>query len=125
MLNLAADLADEVVVEVLVRRLVVGPIAAEVGPPDEPFLDENVEGAVDRRGVDPWDLSPYAIRDELGAQMLVGIGRENVPDRRTLACQASAALAQGRRRRRLVPVVVSMRLVARHTWIMTAAWKPN
>src|SRR2546423_10730602 len=47
----AAPLADEVVVPMLVRRLVERAPGAEVGPADEPLLDEQLQRPVARLGI--------------------------------------------------------------------------
>ena len=68
-LHLAAVLADEVVmVAVALPRLVVGRAGAEVDPPHEPALGEQVEHAVDARDSDLPSLSAQGVEDLLRAE---------------------------------------------------------
>ena len=52
MADLAAPLADHVVVLVVAHGLVVGAVAAEVGPEQETVVDEDLERPVDGGRVD-------------------------------------------------------------------------
>jgi hypothetical protein len=82
-------------VVVLVGGLVEDAVLAEVGAQDEPRLDEHVEGAVDGRGGDRRCALADAVGDVLGAEVAVGLARDDVPDQAALAGQAPAAAAQG------------------------------
>lgn len=96
-----AALADEMVVRVFAGRLVVGAVGSEVGPQEEALLDEKVERAVDGRGVDPRKLAADALCDLVGAQVLIRLGEEDIPDRLALTGEPPAAPpeAGGMRRR--------------------------
>ena len=97
------------VVAVVVRRLVEHALGAEVRAQHEPVGDEQVERAVDRRGVDPGQLLAHPRDDLLRAEVAVGLGGEGFPDQRALAGHAAPGRAQlGGARRRRVDVAVRM-----------------
>ena len=92
---------------VLSGRFVVGAVTAEVGAEYQSFLDEEIERAVDGGGIDEGKLGSDAIDDVFGAQVLIVIGEENIPDCLSLPGEASAGRTKARRMHgRLVVVLV-------------------
>ena len=111
----AAAVADEVMVGVLPGRLEIGAVAAEIGTQEQALVDEQVEGAIDRGGVDTREVGPHRFDDVVGAEVLVGLGRERLPDQPALARQpASTGMQLYRRCRELMSVLVCGRGCSRH-----------
>ena len=115
----AALAADDVVVGMVVGGLVEHAPPAEVRPQHEPLFHEEVERAVDRRGVDPRQLGPHPRRDLGRTEMAVRLGRERGPDQRPLARQAPAARSQLRRPAR-VRMLVAVRVGRAHAGARSA-----
>lgn len=115
----AAPIADEMVVRVVVRGLEVSTIGPEICSEQEAFGHEEVERAIDRRWVDLRQSGTDAVDDVVGTQVLVGLGRNRVPDELPLAGEPPTSRAQvaGLRERR-VGVSVSKRLPLVHVDVM-------
>jgi len=81
---------------VVAHRLVVGAVAAEVGPEQETVVDQDLERPVDRRSVDAGKPLAHSLHDVLRAQVPARLGHQHLPDHAALARESPSAPAQRR-----------------------------